>query len=220
MQYTVSGVKFEADTCHFYFGCEVAPGGYIWIFPKGETKANIGIGISGNLAKNKGPKAYLDKFMEKYFPEAQVNYIVYGGVPTAWGLKEYISDNIMLVGDAARQVNPITGGGIVQAMIAGKIAGKVASEAVKSGNFNKKYLMKYKKEWDNKLGKIQKTMYAMKEKFMKMNDERFNKLVSVCQKIPRDEFSLRKLFSEAMKGDPLLIAEIAKAFVVSKIKIK
>lgn len=219
IQYTVYGEDFEADTCHFYFGREVAPGGYIWIFPKGKHCANIGIGISGDLAKSKGPKEYLDEFMAKEFPNAQVNYTVYGGVPTRWGLEEYIKDNIMLVGDAARQVNPITGGGIVQAMIAGRIAGKVAGESIKASNSSKKFLLKYKKDWDKQLGGVQKTMYSMKEKFMKMEDDRFNKLVQVCQRIPHNEFSLKKLFSEAMKGDPKLVAEIAKAFVVSKIKI-
>ncbi|MDP8220609.1 MAG: NAD(P)/FAD-dependent oxidoreductase [Candidatus Stygibacter frigidus] len=218
VQYTVSGTDFEADTCHFYFGRDVSPGGYIWIFPKGEKTANIGIGISGDMAADKGPKEYLDEFMEKHFPEVSINYTVYGGVPTAWGLNEYIKDNIMLVGDAARQVNPITGGGIVQAMIAARIAGQVAADSIAAGDQSKKYLLRYKKEWDAKLGKTQKTMYAMKEKFMNMKDEKFNKLVNLCQGIPKDEFSLKKLFSVAMKGNPLLMAEIAKAFVVSKLK--
>jgi digeranylgeranylglycerophospholipid reductase len=220
VQYTVSGAEFESDTCHFYFGREISPGGYIWIFPKGNRKANIGIGISGDQSAGKGPREYLDEFMQKNYPQAQVNYTVYGGVPTAWGLKEYIKDGIMLVGDAARQVNPITGGGVVQAMIAGRYAGKVAGNAIKQNDVSRKFLLEYKKLWEEKLGKTQKTMYSMKEKFMKMDDSRFNKLVRVCQNIPRDEFSLRKLFTEAMKGDPLMVAEIAKAFVVSKIKLK
>jgi digeranylgeranylglycerophospholipid reductase len=218
VQYTVSGMDFELDTCHFYFGKEVSPGGYIWIFPKSGNTANIGIGISGDLAADKGPKAYLDEFMERTFPEAKVNYTVFGGVPTAWGLKEYIKDNIMLVGDAARQVNPITGGGIVQGMIAARIVGHLAADSIKAGDQSKKFLLRYKKEWDVKLGKIQKTMYSMKERFMKMDDPKFNRLVRLCKSIPKEDFSLKKLFSVAMKGDPLLVAEIAKAFVVSKIK--
>ncbi|MCF7913222.1 MAG: NAD(P)/FAD-dependent oxidoreductase [Candidatus Cloacimonetes bacterium] len=218
VQYTVSGIDFESDACHFYFGKKVSPGGYIWIFPKSGNTANIGIGISGDLAAEKGPKAYLDEFMKRTFPEAKVNYTVFGGVPTAWGLKEYIKDNIMLVGDAARQVNPITGGGIVQAMIAAGIAGQVAADSIKAGDQSKKFLLRYKKEWDSKLGKIQKTMYSMKERFMKMDDSKFNNLVRLCQSIPKEEFSLKKLFSVAMKGDPLLVAEIARAFVASKLK--
>lgn len=220
VQYTVSGFEGEQGSCQFYFGNEVSPGGYIWVFPKSKGVANIGIGIAGDMAKDKGPKEYLDEFMAKEYPNVQANYVVYGGVPTAWGLDKYIDDNIMLVGDAARQVNPITGGGIVQGMIAGNIAGEVAADAVIKGDFSKKFLNRYKKEWDAKLGSIQKTMYSMKEKFMKMDDSRFNKLVAICKKIPRDEFSLKRLFSESMKGDPRLVADIAKAFVVSKLNLK
>lgn len=218
VQYTVSNFKGEADVCHFYFGTEVAPGGYLWIFPKKAGTANIGIGISGHLAQSRGPKSYLDEFMAAEYPEAAINYVVGGGVPTRWGLKEFIADNIMLVGDAARQVNPITGGGIVQGMIAGEIAGETAAEAVRSNDFSYKKLKNYQKEWDNRLGKMQKTMYSLKERFLKMDDRRFNKLVSICQNIPRGEFSIKRLFSEAIKGDPKLIAEIAKAFVFKKIK--
>jgi len=220
VQYTVSGYKQDGDACHFYFGKDVAPGGYVWIFPKSKRVANIGIGISGDKAAGKGPKEYLDEFMAREFPDLQVNYIVYGGVPTAWGLKKYIDNNIMLVGDAARQVNPITGGGIVQAMIAARYAGNVAADAVGKSDFSSSFLMRYHKEWYAKLGSAQKTMYAMKEKFMCMDDSRFDKLVNICQNIPEGEFSLKRLFSEAMKGDPKLIADIAKAFVVSKIKLK
>lgn len=220
VQYTVSGFKEEQGAVHFYFGKDVAPGGYVWIFPKSKGVANIGIGIAGDMAAEKGPREYLDEFMQENFPDVQINYIVYGGVPTAWGLEKYIDDNIMLVGDAARQVNPITGGGIVQGMIAGNIAGEVAADAVKKGDFSAKFLNRYKKEWDVKLGSTQNTMYSMKEKFMKMDDSFFNKLVSICQNIPKDEFSLKRLFSEAIKGDPKLVAEVAKAFVVSKLKLK
>ncbi len=220
VQYTLSNIDVSKDTCEFYFGKEVSPGGYVWIFPKSDHTANVGIGVAGHLAHKKGPKEYLDEFVEENFPDAQVTYTVYGGVTTAATLKEIVKDNIMLVGDAARQVNPITGGGIVQGMIAASIAGKVAAEAVKKNKFNSKFLKKYRKIWDKKLGNTQKTMYKMKEKFMTTDDTRFNKIVEICQKIPEDEFSVKALFTEAVKGDPKLMLEVAKAFVASKMKLK
>ena len=63
-------------------------------------------------------------------------------------------------------------------------------------------------------------MFLMKEKFMNLSDERFNRIVEFCQKIPRDKFSLKTLFTEAVKGDPKLMIDVAKAFIVSKIKMK
>jgi len=220
VQYTLSGIEVDETACEFYFGTKVSPGGYIWIFPKSKTTANVGIGIAGHYSHEKGPKEYLDEFVEKTFPNAKINYTVYGGIPTAATLKEIVKNNIMLVGDAARQVNPITGGGIVQAMIAAQIAGEVAAEAVKAKRFDAKFLKKYSKRWDKKLGDTQKVIFKMKEKFMKLTDERFNGIVDFCQRIPKDKFSLKALFSEAAKGDPKLIMDVAKAFVVSKIKLK
>lgn len=217
VQYTLTNIDVEEEACHFYFGTQIAPGGYIWIFPKTKDKANVGIGITGTYAEEKRPKAYLDEFVEQHFPNAKISYQVYGGVPTAYTLKEICTDNFMVVGDAARQVNPITGGGIVQGMIAGKIAALVAFDAIKQNDRSANYLRKYHQEWNKKIGNTQKTMYSMKDKFLSMNDNRFNRLVEICNKIPRDKFSLKELFLQAVKGDPVLMTQVAKAFVVSKI---
>ncbi|MDN5353601.1 MAG: digeranylgeranylglycerophospholipid reductase [Candidatus Cloacimonadota bacterium] len=220
VQYTLTDIEIEdKERCEFYFGTKVSPGGYIWIFPKGNNTANVGVGIAGSLAKDKGPKEYLDEFVAKHFPQASVNCIIYGGVPTSATLHEIVKDNLLLVGDAARQVNPLTGGGIVQGMIAASIAGKVAAEAVQKADFSKKFLKKYREQWDKRLGNKQKTMYKMKDKFMAMDDDRFNNLVGICQKIPKDKFSLKVLLREVVKGDPKMMMELAKAFVISKVKM-
>jgi len=218
-QYTVNNIKIENGLCQFYFGREIAPGGYIWIFPKSETQANIGIGIGGDATiPGKGPRFYLDKFMDKNFPNASINYMVYGGVPTRAG-NNFIKDNVMLVGDAAHQVNPITGGGIVQGMIAGKFAGETAAKAIKENNISQKVLKEYSNRWEDMLGANQRFMYSIKNKFMDMIDEKLNNLVMACKKIPQDELNLYKLFKETIKEDPILLAKLATSFVVSKLKV-
>lgn len=217
-QYTVNNIKIEKHLCHFFFGREVAPGGYVWIFPKSETQANIGIGIGGDATlPGKGPKYYLDLFMDKHFPDASINYMVYGGVPTKAG-NNFIKDNVLLVGDAAHQVNPITGGGIVQGMIAGKFAGETAAKAIKNNDFSKKVFKEYADRWEEMLGANQRLMYSIKNKFMDMKDEKLDNLVKSCKKIPQSEFSLYALFKETIKEDPILLAKLATSFVVSKLK--
>ncbi len=218
VQYTLCDIEIEDKTCEFYFGNEIAPGGYVWVFPKSGNTANVGIGISGDLAKEHGPKYYLDKFIAERYPRATITYTVFGGVPTAWGLEEIVRDNIMLVGDAARQVNPISGGGIVQGMIAGEICGKVAAEAVKKQKFDKKTLKAYRKNWDKRLGKNQKVIHAMKNKFMKLSDPEFNNLMKVCNSIPPEKMTVPRLFKEAVKDDPKLVMEVAKTFITAKFK--
>ncbi|MBE3047208.1 NAD(P)/FAD-dependent oxidoreductase, partial [Candidatus Bathyarchaeota archaeon] len=61
-QYRLTNINHEADYCEFVLGSK-APGGYIWIFPKNEDTANVGIGMQ--LTKLKDPadvKKYLDKY--------------------------------------------------------------------------------------------------------------------------------------------------------------
>ena len=56
VQYSVSNVDIEANKMVMYVGNNYAPGGYLWVFPKGDRFANIGIGISGKYSKNKSAK--------------------------------------------------------------------------------------------------------------------------------------------------------------------
>lgn len=218
VQYTLNNIKVKTNLCDFYFGNEIAPGGYLWVFPKSATTANVGIGIGGDeCTPGKGPKYYLDKFVEKNYPQASVNYMVYGGVPTSNGT-DFVSDNLMLVGDAARQVNPITGGGIVQVMIAGRMCGETAAQAIKENNYSKKFLYQYEKRWDKVLGSNQRFMYAVKNIYSKMSDEKFNSIVKACKKVDPNKLTMYTLFKEAVKEDPLMVAKLATSFVVSKIK--
>jgi len=218
IQYTLADIELEEKTCEFYFGNDLCPGGYIWIFPKSNNTANVGIGISADRAKEHGPKYYLDKFVAEKYPRATITYTMFGGVPTAWGLDEIVRDNIMLVGDAARQVNPISGGGIVQGMIAGEYCGKTAAEAVKKQKFNAKTLKAYRKAWDKRLGKNQKVIHAMKQKFMKLTDADFNSLMKICNSLPPDKMTVPRLFREAIKDDPKLVLAVAKTFLTAKFK--
>ncbi|HOQ81029.1 MAG TPA: NAD(P)/FAD-dependent oxidoreductase [Candidatus Cloacimonadota bacterium] len=218
VQYTVNNIKINPELCRFYFGREVSPGGYLWLFPKSEYSANIGIGICGIETKpNIGPLYYLNKFMEKNFPNASVSYTVGGGVPTKHGT-DFVADHVMLVGDAARQVNPITGGGIVQAMIAGRICGETCTKALQANDFSKKFMSEYEKRWDKVLGANQRFMYSVKSSFIKMSDKKFNSIVGAVKSINQDELNLHALFKVALKEEPMLVAKMATSFLASKIK--
>jgi digeranylgeranylglycerophospholipid reductase len=53
VQYSVANVDIEPNKMIMYVGMNHAPGGYVWVFPKGNRFANIGIGISGKYSKHK-----------------------------------------------------------------------------------------------------------------------------------------------------------------------
>ncbi|MDP3624935.1 MAG: NAD(P)/FAD-dependent oxidoreductase, partial [Methanobacteriaceae archaeon] len=113
-QFEMAGVEMENNNCiEFYFG-SVAPGGYAWIFPKGDDIANVGLGV---LTTNTDKTAY-DHLLDfvKNCPatqNAQPVELNIGGDPVGGMPKKLVTDNLMVVGDAAGQVNPLTGGGII-----------------------------------------------------------------------------------------------------------
>jgi len=127
LQFIVDGVETEG-LLEIVTGHEWAPGGYAWVFPKGDGYAEIGLGVISTMT-DKPAQWHLDKFInQSFFRERFANCRILevqgGGVPLASPLRTQYADNMILVGDAARHVNPITGGGLHTAVAGGKIAGE------------------------------------------------------------------------------------------------
>ncbi|GAG20859.1 unnamed protein product, partial [marine sediment metagenome] len=196
--------------CQFYFGREVAPGGYLWVFPKDAHHANIGIGISGNYSREKPAKYYLEKFMCKHFPHAEWSRVVAGGVPCNPPLKRLTKGNVMLAGDAGHQVNPLTGSGIANALQAGKLAGETAGEALHSSDLIEFSLQMYTKRWYRARGRHHKSNMRLKNAVIKLDDDKLNELARLMHKIPRSEWSFLKIFLFAMRNSPDLIIDCIK----------
>lgn len=211
-QITVSNIKIDRNTLYFFFGENFAPEGYFWIFPKDNDTANIGLGVSGMTGKKKSALSFLNDFMEKNYPGASVLTSVAGGVPSAVTLEKISAPGIMLAGDAARQVNPLSGGGIASGMIGGSIAGRIAGEAVKQNNLN--HILSYDKEWHNRLGKRHEIFNRIKNGVYNFKDERFNQIAKSFNKIPYHKRSLGNLFKTALINQPSLIIEVAKVFMI------
>ena len=83
----------------------------------------------------------------------------------------------MIVGDAARQVNPIHGGGVPEAYMAGRIAAEVAAEAVKANDFSKKFLKKYDDVWNRERGNRLRKILKLREVMESMSDDDLNWLI-------------------------------------------
>ena len=212
VQITAANIPVDQNTLYFYFGQDVAPNGYFWVFPKGQHKANIGLGVSGLIGKKKSAQSFLDDFMNKHYPEAPVLTKIAGGVPCSITLNKISGPGIMLVGDAARQVNPLSGGGIASGMIGGKIAGTIAGEAIKQNKLN--YILTYDKAWNDRLGKRHETFNRIKEGIYNFSDDKFNSIAHSVLKIPIEKRTLGKVFTTALINNPSLLVDIAKVFVV------
>ncbi len=211
VQITASNVNVDPNTLLFYFGKDVAPEGYFWIFPKRNNSANIGLGVSGEIGKKKSAQLYLNTFMDKHFPDAPILTQIAGGVPSSITLEKISAPGIILVGDAARQVNPLSGGGIVSGMIGGKIGGKIVGEAIKNNDLN--HILTYDKAWGDRLGKRHEIFDRIKNGIYSFSDDKFNSIAKVFLKVPMEKRTLGKLFRVALLNQPSLLIDIAKVFV-------
>ncbi len=212
VQYSVSNVDIEPNKMIMYVGMNHAPGGYIWVFPKGKKFANIGIGISGKYSKHKSAQKYLDEFMDREYPDAAILTTMCGGVPCAKPMEKPVANGIMLVGDAAHQINPMTGGGIVAGMKGGWIAGQVAAEAIQNDDYSEKGLLEYPKRMRKDFGKNHERFYKIKEATEKLTNEELDSIAEKVLSIPHDKRTLTSVFKAAVFKKPTLIIDVLKVF--------
>ena len=210
VQITAANVSVNPDTCYFYFGEEYAPQGYFWIFPKDSNSANIGLGIGGDMNRKKSALSFLNNFMEKNYPDASVLTTIAGGVPCVPTLDKIVAPGIMLAGDAARQVNPLSGGGIASGMIGGSIAGTVAGDSVL--NNKPDYIFEYEKKWNDRLGKRHQIFDRIKNGIYNFTDQQFNDIAHAILKLPEEKRTLGNIFKTALVNKPKLLIDVAKVF--------
>lgn len=216
-QYTLTGIDCKDAYCDFYLGRKIAPGGYIWVFPKGKDSANVGIGILASLSEAGMARKLLDDFIKKdlRFKNAEPVRFLAGAVPVAMPI-ETVRDNLILVGDAARHVDPITGGGLTHCLEAGKIAGEVIGKAVKTKNFSQDFLMEYETRWKETVGRKIKRNYMVKEILLGMEDKTFNMLADSLKEYNFEELSTLGLIKALVTKHPTLLMKLKPLLKVSK----
>ncbi len=212
-QVTLGGISVDTTCVDCHFGNQIAPGGYAWIFPKGEDVANVGLGIAADRANGITPQEYLERFIERLFPGASVLACVAGGVPAAKPLKKIHGDGFMLVGDAAAHANPLTGGGITNALAAGRLAGEVAAASLRDGDTGENRLAEYPRRWDKQWGEEHRRLYRIKEAVHKIKDNTFNKAARVLVKIPPEKRTLQRVFATTLAHHPKILIDIARSFL-------
>ncbi|RLJ69932.1 geranylgeranyl reductase family protein [Hydrogenivirga caldilitoris] len=168
-------LKHKLHDLLIYFR-EYIPGGYGWVFPKGEL-ANVGVGIDPDYPIN--VMESLKRFVDELLSEGLVEYRILGrtgGWIPAEGVKKPIRGKVLLVGDAGGFCHPITGGGIANAVYTGAMAGEAVLEGsiedyeeealeVFGSSLNRAAgkRIKYMKSWDNLRFIIPKTWIAFEE---------------------------------------------------------
>jgi len=126
--------------------------GYGWIFPLSETKFNIGTGISKQNFQKCNINAIFNEFInepyiKEFFPNSNYKELWNAAYPVpSSGVKvnSLCNENIMIIGDAAGFVSPISGEGIHPSIVSGQIAAETAIKALNEETISKQTLKRYK----------------------------------------------------------------------------
>lgn len=162
--------------CEIYLNQKASPGGYVWIFPKGGARVNVGIGTCMRKTGYPNPKEQLYATAIKK-PIFEGSLVLTGGAwfdPVRRPIDNMVSNGVMLVGDAASLVNPIHGGGIGPSMLSGYLAGQQIVEALNKGEPTKEALWGYNKRYIDTYGKKQGTLDIFKMFLLSCSDDDLN----------------------------------------------
>ena len=212
-QYVLQGIDFDPDAIYLQFGEQVAPGGYAWLFPKGPGVANVGLGLVALKADGRNARQYLDGWIARRYPGGAKTAHTVGGVIVHTTIKATYTDGVLLAGDAAHMINPLSGGGIVNAMKAGRLAGQTAAAAICAGDTGAGRLSAYHAAWMELLGDDHLKYYRIKRALEEVDDAFFNSLARTVNAIPLEKRTLGRIFVHALVKHPQLIPVAARFFL-------
>jgi digeranylgeranylglycerophospholipid reductase len=209
-QYLLGNLKgrFDPTNCQYHLDQQAFPGGYGWVFPKGDDTANVGLVIAANRAADVSAQRLLDRFVERKYPEAHILGAVAGGVSATGALKKMVTNGLMAVGDAAHQADPLTAGGINLGMIGADLASQVAADALARGDVSARVLSEYETRWQNRFGAQHRALYRIRKLLTQMKEKQLAHLINVASGLPLQTMELRELIFTLFKTEPRLLAEV------------
>jgi len=132
------------DEVEVYSGRHIAPGFFAWLVPTTPGRAKAG------LMSNSNPGPAITNFLNLLEGQGKIlpasHHISYGSIPLKPLTKTY-TERILVVGDAAGQVKPTTGGGIYFGLICAGLAVQTLNESLKAGDLSARRLALYQKRW-------------------------------------------------------------------------
>jgi digeranylgeranylglycerophospholipid reductase len=168
----------NVDEVEVYFGREIAPEFFAWLVPTSPGKALVGL-----LARRNSP-FYLRKMLASLVADGKIVSAdvkpTYGGVPLK-PLHHTHSDNLLVVGTAAGQVKPITGGGIYFGLICADIAANTLHRALETGNLSANGLAGYERVWRKKLARELTTGYWARKAYERLNDRQVSRIFGLLE---------------------------------------
>lgn len=166
----------ETDMVHIFLGRDIAPGWFGWIIPVDGRHARVGIGVSG---RDKHPRTCFNKMLEAYpeiFKGIKIVRFTGGIVPIGLPPRIY-GERTLLVGDAACQTKPISGGGLYLGLLGASLCSRVAVKALAKDNLSSEQLSEYQWLWEREMFDEIRTALGHRDIFLSMTDKEMDTLI-------------------------------------------
>lgn len=225
-QFTVENtVDINDDLVEVYFGQGYAPGFFGWIIPRRDGSAKVGIAA----APRDNVRRCFERFVKKHpivsrkLKRAKaLTKPTYHPIPIGGGVLRTYSDGILVVGDAASQVKPTTGGGIVFGLACGRIAGETTADAIRSDDASARTLSAYEDKWRQLIGFDLDAMTWLRRMLYRLPDRYLDRIFMMSRELRADEimnrtddidFQGKTLLS--LSRDPRLFVTLLSASLLS-----
>lgn len=196
----LNGVEIEVenlkdivtDEVEVFLGESYAPGFYAWLIPRNDESAKVGLASRGG-----NPWEFLQTLIRKHpvvsgqLRNARILKKAYHPITLGGPVPKLFENGFLVIGDAASQVKPTTGGGVILGMNCARIASKVAVEAFEKNDFSGQFLRRHQIRCDEFYGFDMKLMRGIRRTLNKLPDRRFDDLLGFCSR-----FSLDKMFQK------------------------
>ena len=167
IEYDVRHRMDDQDTINIRIGTDIAPGLFSWEAPFGEYTR---VGLCSTWSEGL-PIDFMKVLLKRSgLEDCEVVRKYCGKVPLGRRRRTY-ADNLMLIGDAASQVKPVSAGGIYPTMMCVDPLCRTAEEALASGDLSARSLSAYEKRWTRTVGKELDRAYRLRRIYVKFDND-------------------------------------------------
>ncbi len=176
------------DEVEVYFGQEIAPGFFAWLVPTSPQRALVG------LLARRNPELYMRKLLLSLLTQGKIASIevepIYGGIPLKL-LPRTCGERLIVVGNAAGQVKPTTGGGIYFGLLSAEIAASTLHRGLANDDLSARRLAVYERGWRRKLGRELEIDYYARKFYERLGDWQIDRIFDIIKSHSIDEALLK-----------------------------
>jgi geranylgeranyl reductase family protein len=200
------GIQFDRRMIYLYYGQQVAPGGYAWLFPRDGEVANVGVVADRAHLHSHPPRQLLEKFLADNFPQATWDGVHGGPIACGQDLRPLAHEGLFRAGDSANCVNPLSRGGILEAMKMGRYAADAIASLLQQPE--RKFAEAAERlflEWMADKGKGHLQLHRAKGAFGSIPDKVLDRAAHRLSRIPAERMTMARIFWTTLTASPLLL---------------